>query len=481
MKNSFIIIKKCYILLILAGLFVTIQSCDDTTTGPTTTFAIIQGGVIEAGTEARVTGALVRSLSFVENTTTDINGNYSFSVELPDTNSSIITLLISKQGFVTDTIPSVVIQNGKVANAPDAILTRVEGSETSGDVSNIVLVSIETSSIFVKGSGANETSDLTFEARDDNGTPIDLQHQVKVCFRITGGPGGGEFVSPDSVLTDSEGRVVTTVNSGTIAGALQAVAEIQGTSIASGPIPIAIHGWLPDINHFSVVPNKLNFAGYNIFNLENTITAFVGDKFSNPVPPGTVVQFQSTGGIIAGSAGTDNLGRASASLISASPQPQGIPINELKRIRPEDLPAYFVEPGFALVTAQTVDENQETIYAETVVLFSGITQITNVNPATFSLPAFASQTFNYTVSDQNANPLLAGTNISASTNNGDVAGGTSITLGDTQSRALTHFSFELTNSAPDSFKVKDAVVTITVTSQNGNRTRSIKGQMLPIL
>ena len=358
--------------------------------------------------------------------------------------------------------------------------TSLEGSSrSSSDASSIVLVDIEASNIFVAGSGSNETSDLTFEVRDDNGNSVDLDHQVKVRFRITGGPDGEEFLSPDSVLTDLDGRAVTTVNSGTKAGALQVVAEIPGMSIVSAPVPLAIHGWLPDRDHFSVASERLNFAGYNIFGLENRTTAFVGDKFSNPVPPGTVVQFQTTGGIIGGSAETDSLGRASVSLISAGPQPQGVPKEKLRRIPEESLPPYFFGAGFALITAQTVDENRETLYAETVVLFSGITQL-SVSPSTFSIPPFSFQTFNYTVSDQNDNPLVEGTKISVMTNNGDVAGDTNITLGDTQSRAFTQFSFVLTNSAPDSTLLKNATVTIQVASENGNLTGSVTGQMLPI-
>ena len=77
-------------------------------------------------------------------------------------------------------------------------LTSLEGSSrSSGDASSIVLVDIEASNIFVAGSGGNETSDLTFEVRDDNGNPVDLDHQVRVRFRITAGPEGGEFLSPD--------------------------------------------------------------------------------------------------------------------------------------------------------------------------------------------------------------------------------------------------------------------------------------------
>jgi len=460
-------------LLALCGLLVLNQSCNNNPLIPSDT-AIIEGKVVAEGLLLPIKDVLIRSSSFVETALTDENGAYSLSVQLPDSIARVVSLSFSKSGFFDFTLGSIVIQNGKRANVADAVLTNSGGGTTgsSGPASNVVLTNIQTSNIFVKGSGANETSDATFEVRDANGIPVDLEHQVKVCFQIKGGPNGGEFVAPDTALTNNNGRVFTTVNSGTIAGALQIVAEVLGTSIESAPVPISIHGGLPDNAHFSVVPARLNFAGYNIFGLENLITVFVGDKYSNPVPPGTSVQFQSTGGIIQGSAVTSQLGITSVSLISAAPQPQGV----------SGAGFPFDERGFALITAQTVDENQNAITKSTIVLFSGITRITELKPdATFSLAANGSKRFTFIVSDQNSNPLVAGTNISVNTNNGRVDGDTNVSLLDTQSRGATMFSFVLTNSDPDKIEgaVADVTVTITVSSQNGAARLNFTGQMFP--
>jgi len=459
-------------LLALCGLLVVNQSCNNNPLVPSDT-AIIEGKVVSEGLLLPIKDVLIRSSFFVETALTDENGAYSLNVQLPDSIARVISLSFSKSGFFDFTAGSIVIQNGKRANVADAVLTNSGGgtSGSSGPASNVVLTNIQTSNIFVKGSGANETSDVTFEVRDVNGIPVNLDHQVKVCFQIKGGPNGGEFVAPDTALTNSNGRVFTTVNSGTIAGALQIVAEVAGTLIESAPVPISIHGGLPDNAHFSVVPSRLNFAGYNLFGLENPITVFVGDKYSNPVPPGTSVQFRSSGGIIEGSAVTNQLGIAAVSLISAAPQPQGV----------SGAAFPFDQPGFALITAQTVDENQNAITKSTFVLFSGITQITDLNPTTFSLTANSSQRFTFTVSDQNSNPLVAGTNINVQTNNGSVDGDANVTLVDTQSRGATQFSFVLTNSDPDKIEgaSADVTVTITVSSQNGAARLAFTAQMFP--
>ncbi len=456
----------------LCCLIALIQGCGNNPIIPANT-AIIEGRVVEQENLRPVKDVLVRSNSFVETALTDENGAYALEVQLPDSFARTVTLIFSKPGFFDFTSRTLVIQNGKRANVPDAALFNSGSGTTgtSGPASNVVLTDIQTNNIFVKGSGANETSDVTFEVRDANGSPIDRDHQVEVRLLIKGGPNGGEFLAPDTSMTDNTGRVFTTVNSGTIAGALQVVAEVLGTTIESAPVPISIHGGLPDISHFSVVSEDLNFAGYNLFGLINPITAFVGDKYSNPVPPGTSVQFRSTGGIIQGSAETDESAAAVVNLISAAPQPQGVPGAGFP----------FDQPGFALITAQTVDENQNSISTSTIVLFSGRTQITDLNPTTFSLTANSSERFTFTVSDQNSNPLVAGTNISVRTNNGGVDGDVNVTLFDTQSRAATFFSFVLTNSDPGSIQgaSADVTVTISVNSQNGIARLNFSGVMFP--
>lgn len=444
-------------------------------TTPTSTSinpAIIKGNVVDQKTLTPLASALVQALPFAETAQTNEKGEFVLSVQMTDSTAKLVSIVISKTGFVRDTVGMYAIQANKTVTLPEVRMSRTEGSTgggTSGSASNIVLIAIENSKIFVAGSGGDATSVLTFEVRDATGAPIDLSHQAAVNFRIASGPGGGETVSPVAANTNALGQVTTTVQSGTIAGPIQLVASIATPVVSSAPVPLSIHGGLPHAGHFSVVAQRQNFAGYNIFGLENPVTAFVGDRYSNPVPPATSVQFQSTGGIIGGSSGTDLLGRATVPLLAAAPRPQGItgatpPLNE---------------PGFARITAETIDENKLKITASTVVLFSGVTQV-SAAPLTFNLPPLQSQLFNYTVSDQNKNPLVAGTNISVSTDVGTLVGDKNIVLEDTQSRAYTQFSFVLTNANPDSVKTKDATVELKVTSQNGNANLIIRGTMLPL-
>jgi hypothetical protein len=465
------LVKQGLASIFIAALGITQQSCTETPT-QTLTAAKIEGRVVDKITSAPIEKALVRALPFNRNAETDADGKYALSIELPDTSARTITLIISKTGFANDSLRSLTIRNDRVTPVPDIKLGRqVSSGQASGDATNIVLVEVTSSSVFVKGSGGPATAKLTFEVRDAGGIPVVTQHKVTVTFKIFPGLGGGEVLNPAAVGTDENGRVSTTITSGTRAGALQIVAEakVKTVTISAAPVPIAIHGGLPDQSHFSIAFEKLNFAGWIYYGLENRITAFVGDKYSNPVPPGTIVQFRTSGGIIGGSAVTDGLGRASVILTSSSPQPQGVPGYSFP----------FTEPGFARVIAETVDENNAKITSEGPVLFSGRTmpiEVTSPQPLPFNLPPYGSQFFTYKVKDQNNNPLVAGTSISVSTDNGKVTGNTAVTLKDTYSRAWTQFGFTLTNSTPDSL-AKDATVKIEVSSQNGDASMTISGRM----
>ncbi|CUT05234.1 hypothetical protein JGI5_00333 [Candidatus Kryptonium thompsonii] len=334
----------------------------------------LKGQVLESATNAPLQNAVVRVLGITPTLIayTDSLGKYEFQFEIE---SEIeVQLVAFKEGYDPDTI-NVLVVPGRVVEVPAFMLQRVVSEvPTSGEPASIVLVSQSSKNIGVKGSGSVETAQMVFEVQDSSGKPVDLAHSVEVNFKIGSGPGGGEFVYPPKARTDSKGRVTVNIVSGTKAGVVQIVAEsFIGTKvIRSLPVVIVIHGGLPDSAHFSIAPEKLNFPGYNIFGLTNKITAYVGDKYGNPVKPGTAVYFTTTGGIIEGSVLTDDRGQGSVNLISAEPRP----------VHP------ILGPGYAVITATTADENQNTIKAETIVLFSGIPQI-SIEPITFDIPNFS--------------------------------------------------------------------------------------------
>jgi len=461
--------------LIIALVIVLIESCkqgedvvsSNSSSGgnsQTTKKSVISGQVINNATGIPIDSALVQLIgtSISASLLTDSKGKFTDTIE---TSSNInLSVYVSKSGYSLDTT-SIFVTAGADYTINAIRLTAINstGTKVSGNPVSIYLFSQSTNSIGVQGSGSVETATITFVAVDSSNSPIDLDHSVDVNFSFGARPNGGEVLSPSVVSTNDQGLASVNITSGTKAGSVQiyATLEVKGKKIYSMPIPISIFGGLPDYAHFSVAPVLVNFPGYDIFGLTDAISAFVGDKYGNPARPGTSVYFTSTGGIIGGSANTGSMGVGTVSLLSAAPQP---------------IDATY-GAGFATITASTANESQNTISTKTLVLFSGVALITSITPSTFNIPNGGSQSFDYTVCDENQNPLSSGTSIAVNVNGPDVAtqGDVSINLPDTQSKSWTHFNFLLYDSNDTTNVAKPVTVVISVTGPNGSAKAKISG------
>lgn len=443
----------------IAFLIVLFLSCESPNESSKEQTVTLMGRVIDSQSNNPIENAVVKVIdpSIVE--LTDSNGYFNINFELKE--SKNVVIIASKESYVSDTTEAIAVP-GRTIDLPVLQLDATEGTPViSGHAASIVLASQSTDHIGVKESGSPETAQLVFEVQDSSGQPINLNNSLEVRFMIGAGPGGGEFVHPTSVFTNNDGQAKTYITSGTKAGVVQVIAEASADTgiVRSKPVTIAIHGGLPDSTHFGLAVEKLNFPGYNIYGLTDRITAFVGDKYSNPVRPNTVVWFNTDGGIIEGSALTDLQGQASVNLISAAPQP----------IHP------VLGPGFGTITANTIDENQNMITEDAIVLFSGYPVI-SIQPSSFSIPNGGVQTFSYTVSDQNSNPLAGGTGITVTVEGESIEtfGTLSVDLPDTQSPAWTTFSFLVFDS--DTAVVSRPVsIGIETSGPNGGAILSISG------
>ena len=392
---------------------------------------------------------------------TDSQGKYNQDITV--TSSINLTLVVAKASYVTDSVNVFVSGNSDVTVPIIELEFKSTSSVPSGDPVSIFVLSQSTTSIGVKESGAEETARITFVVQDSAGVSIDLEHSVDVNFRFGASPGGGELLSPTVVKTNNGGQAAVNLTSGTKAGVVQIIAEITlgSKKIISLPVAISIHGGLPDFDHFSIAPQKVNFAGYNIFGLQDPITAYVGDKYGNPVRPLTSVYFTTTGGIIEGSIQTNSQGIGTSNLISALPKP--------------DHP--ILGPGFATVTATTADQNSLNISREVLVLFSGVPQL-DANPKSFTIGEGGIQSFTYTLSDQNSNPLAGGTSIKVTVDGEDVKtqGDVDIILPDTQNRSWTQFSFVVWDANVDTLNtLSPVVISIKSDGPNGQAQVTLSG------
>jgi hypothetical protein len=456
--------KKILFAFITALVALSLSACefgleDDTTDDLSS--VTLSGQVVETVTGNPVFNATVKITDGASqiNITTGSDGKFSTSFSL--TEDAELTLITFKEGYTTDTLAIFVLAGSNVSVPPIQIRQLTSGGGTSGGASSVYLFFQSAQSVGVKESGTNETAQIIFEVLDSTGAPVNSDNAVQLQFSFGSHPEGGEFLYPLSAETNSLGRATVTLNSGTIAGVAQITAEmvVNGTVVKSRPVLIAIHGGLPVDENFYVASEKLNYPLYGIIGATIDFTAFLGDRYSNPVRPGTSVYFNTSSGVIEGSAQTDNLGRATVTYLT-HPFPDH-PLNG---------------PGFFEVTASTIDENNSNIQTSTVRLLSGAPQI-SVNPTTFDIANGSSQFFTFTVSDPNGNPLAEGTSITVSVTEGDldVTGNIDIRLPDTQSPAYTNFSFTASDSEPGNNNLQQAIITIETSGPNGTARVDIYG------
>lgn len=471
--------SKLFIVFLALAFMFGVWNCEDV--APTSTKTIggtspLQGTVRDLNNSQPILNAYVY-LSLTNQTDsvyTGADGKFQFQIDLTKYAGTNASITVSKNGYHPQSTSFLLGSGATVLQ--DILLSRDttvgirDTSQSSLYAHSIALISVSNEEVAVYGVGGVESSILTWEVRDSLGFPIDINHQDTVLFQLNGTPvAGGAYVSPAKALTNASGRVATTVNSGTVSGVLQFVATLHrrtdGVTLQSTPVIITVNAGLPDLAHFSVGPAALNFPGYDWINHTNQITVQVGDKYSNPVKVGTAVYFSTTGGVIAASGFTDATSHATVTLYSGNP-------------RPSD-PLLGV--GFAWVRASTMGQGGAAVLDSVPVLFSGVAILSNVNPTTIAVPkGGASGPIHFTVSDENGNPLAAGTQITvtlqytAPPNSGiniTATGDVSVLLGDTQSRGagITNFTFQVVDQTVGGVgSTIPVTAVISVTSPNGN-------------
>ncbi|MBI2618806.1 MAG: Ig-like domain-containing protein [Ignavibacteriales bacterium] len=449
---------------------IVLLSCKkDEPTGPlgaTPTTAIVTGVVSEQGTALPLSAVAIglTTASQTYNTTSANDGSYNFTIDLPDSNAASGTMNLSKSGYrsasrVVSLVPGA-SQTQDFQLQRDTTTILPPPAPGSGYANTIAYVSGSVQ-LAIYGVGGTESAILTFEARDSLGFPITSAVADTINFSITGVPvAGGAYVSPTSAFTNSAGRAATVVNSGTIAGTLQLTASLtrdtDGQQVVSSPVRILIHGGLPDQAHFSLGANPRNVFGYGYIGGTGGITVLVGDRFGNPVQPGTAVYFTTTQGVITTNSGQTNVqGFATVTIISGNP---------------------FSPDGFGQVTARTLGENGVQVLDSIPHLFSAdpIIAITSSPGPPIVVDSTTQATITFTVYDLNLNPVAGGSTIAVEVTGGAPAVVSRVspsnTIPDTQSSFWTSFSVNISkdpNATPTGPPPYPFSVTITVTTPGG--------------
>lgn len=297
------------------------------------------GGTTDSGVVVRLgsgTGASFASGTLaigVGSTQLASGGSTSVTATLVDANNApyatatniTFTSTCAASGLATLTSP-VATSNGAAVSTYQAIgcegtdtvtATATVGNSTltaTGTVSvaeselgSIQFVSASPTSIALRGTGGaglQETSTVTFKVLNEAGGPVPNQ---AVTFALSTGV-GGISLTPVSGTTGSDGRISTIVQAGSIAVPVRVIAttNAQGTTISTQSDQLTISTGIPADGWIDLSVDVLNPEAYDINGVTVTATAHLADRFSNPVPDGTVVNFRAEAGSIQSSCTTSD-------------------------------------------------------------------------------------------------------------------------------------------------------------------------------
>jgi hypothetical protein len=239
---------------------------------------------------------------------TNADGEAVATLTIPaGTASDTAKLRVSAGGIQITSIPVAVVNTGGAAPPTPG---------SSDQAAALHFIGAAPDTIGVRGSGLPSQSKLTFQAVDGVGLPV---AGVPVTFSLA--QIADENITPTQAVTDSNGNAQVTLTSGNRALSVQITAQVD---TADGPFtvrstPVTIFGGPPSQPNFSLAHQFHNISGRVTFGLTDVLTAFVGDRFGNPVPPGTAVSFTTKGGAVGNLSSTNALGQATATLVSQAP------------------------------------------------------------------------------------------------------------------------------------------------------------------
>ena len=198
------------------------------------------------------------------------------------------------------TVTATATVSGTAVTASQAISVSASSIATPTPAT-IAFVSSSTSgqAIAIKGAGGNgraEAAILAFKVLDSTGAPIG---GATVNFSVNLQQAAGATISPATAVSDSSGRVTTTVLSGALPGSIVVVATAAAaTNVSVQSDTLLVSNSVPVSGGFEIAAAKYNLDGG--FTGDSTkITAYVRDQFGNPVPDGVAVSFQTDYGAVA--------------------------------------------------------------------------------------------------------------------------------------------------------------------------------------
>ncbi|MDG6779036.1 hypothetical protein QCB44_09985 [Thiomicrorhabdus sp. zzn3] len=231
---------------------------------------------------------------------TDHTGRASITIYAPDIDSGTApgTLTASSSAYDGD---------NSTLNYQFAATISDDGANTSS-AGSIQFISADPEFMSLKGTGGvgyGETSQVSFKVVDIYGSPIE---GATVNFTLSTTV-GGLSLTPSSASSNSSGIVTTTVQAGTISTPVRVGASVtlsDGQLIYVQSDLLTVTTGIPDQNSISLSMDRFAPEGWGHDGETVNVTVRVGDRFNNPVPDGTVINFTTEGGLIESSCQTSD-------------------------------------------------------------------------------------------------------------------------------------------------------------------------------
>lgn len=243
------------------------------------------------------------------------------------TNSSGVATTTFQAGGTIGAVGITVAHSGSTAASTLALsLTQAPGATPAG----IQFVTATPAVLGVTGSGGPTTAAVIFKVTDTQGGPIPNQ---SVNFTLVGPTGayiGTVDGSPNTATgtTNSLGNVTVPLNSGNVAGPVTITASVtvSGTTFNTSTSVISIGGAVPSAKHFSIATQRFNLPGLVRFGVENDLSVFLADRFSNyNILAGTQVSFFTEAGAVDTSVTLSDTGSGVVKIRTQLPLPYSVP------------------------------------------------------------------------------------------------------------------------------------------------------------
>jgi len=330
--------------------FVTVAPATTTSSGAATVTATIGG--LSSTVDFSISGATatVGAMSFGSSTLA-ASGNTSVTAPVTAKGAAAGGVNVSFSATCGTIKPAVTASDGSGNAVSNYSAVKADGSSCTGAVtitavgpdnsttgsmtvtapvaSAINFVEAKPNQIYLKSSGASSQSVLTFKVLDASGVSAPTGTVVDLSFQSTSSDASfdaAKLTTSKSLAVDEKGNIALTIFAGSIPGPVQVKAALNANpSIYANSQILTVWSGPPSQDHFSISVETSNLEGQNWDGTTTKIIATLADRQGNPVTPGVVVNFTSSGGQINGSCAvaldkTTNISSCSTTFASQEPR-----------------------------------------------------------------------------------------------------------------------------------------------------------------